>query len=297
MRIANVEGRAVLLTADDRGLDVYSISDGRWGPSPSSLYDDWSAFRAWAADRGPDEATGDDTVIRFDRSQLGPPSPHPRQILGVARNYDAALLDDTGGPRPAPPDHLPPVFTKYPSSLTGPDSTVELPAGGSTDWEVEVVVVIGQTARHIAPERAWDVVAGICLGQDLSERRTQSQGSTPQFSLAKSFPGFAPTGPWLTTPDELADPDDIRLGCANDGTTVQNGRTRALVFSIPTLISRLTQSVTLLPGDLVFTGTPDGVGQAADPPRFLQPGDTLDSWAEGIGELHQAFQASTHPNA
>jgi 2,4-didehydro-3-deoxy-L-rhamnonate hydrolase len=134
-------------------------------------------------------------------------------------------------------------------------------------------------------------VAGLTVGQDLSERITQTSGPSPQFSLGKSLPGFGPTGPWLVTPDEFDNPDDLELGCTIDGEQMQKGRTRDLVFSVPALISRLSHKLPLLPGDLLFTGTPAGVGLGRTPPRYLAPGEELVSYVRGIGELRQRFVA------
>jgi 2-keto-4-pentenoate hydratase/2-oxohepta-3-ene-1,7-dioic acid hydratase in catechol pathway len=129
-------------------------------------------------------------------------------------------------------------------------------------------------------------------GQDVSERVTQLAGPAPQFSLGKSFPGFAPTGPWVVTPDEFDDPDDLELTAAINGEEVQKGRTRELIFSVPLLVARLSAVLPLLPGDLVFTGTPAGVGLGRDPQRWLAPGDELVSRIEGIGELRQRFASA-----
>jgi 2-keto-4-pentenoate hydratase/2-oxohepta-3-ene-1,7-dioic acid hydratase in catechol pathway len=280
MRLANVDGRAVLLTADDRGIDVAAASDGKFGPELPSLYGDWDGFRVWA------ESTGDRADdVRFGRAQLGSPSPAPRQVVAIGLNYRAHAAESGFD---APGD-LPPTFTKFVSSLSGPDTEVVLPAGGHTDWEVELVVVIGRTAHRTPVERAWDHVAGLTVGQDLSERISQLAGPAPQFSLGKSFPGFAPVGPWLVTPDEVSDRDDLALGCAIDGETVQDGRTKDLIFPVAALVSKLSAALTLYPGDLIFTGTPAGVGVGREPQRFLQPGETLRSWVEGIGELRQTF--------
>ncbi|MGI5183384.1 fumarylacetoacetate hydrolase family protein [Dactylosporangium sp. CA-152071] len=194
----------------------------------------------------------------------------------------------------AVPDAPTVMFTKWPSCLTGPVTTVELPAGGSTDWEVELVVVIGATARNVPQERAWEHVAGLTVGQDLSERVRQTAGPSPQFSLGKSLPGFGPTGPWLVTPDELDDREDLELGCSVNGEEVQKGRTRELIFSVPAMVSKLSAALPLLPGDVLFTGTPAGVGMGRTPPRFLAPGDELVSYVTGIGELRQRFVAATN---
>jgi 2-keto-4-pentenoate hydratase/2-oxohepta-3-ene-1,7-dioic acid hydratase in catechol pathway len=188
---------------------------------------------------------------------------------------------------------LPPTFTKFVSSMSGPDSVVTLPPGGNTDWEVELVVVIGRTAQHVAEANAWDYVAGLSVGQDISERITQTAGPAPQFSLGKSFPGFAPVGPWLVTPDSVPDKDDLALGCSIDGEKVQDGHTSDLIFPVSSLIAKLSRIITLHPGDLIFTGTPSGVGLGRSPQRFLQDGQRLDSWIEGIGEVHQTFVAAS----
>jgi 2-keto-4-pentenoate hydratase/2-oxohepta-3-ene-1,7-dioic acid hydratase in catechol pathway len=286
MRIANVANRAVLLIDEKHGIDIHDASLGEFGPDQASLYDAWASFSTWAEQWRSDVQTRvRSSLVTFDRAQLGPPSPRPRQIFAIGRNYH---LDpaDIGTP---PPDVLPPTFTKFLSSLTGPDCQVQLPAGGATDWEVELVVVIGTEVCRLDEHDARSAVAGVCVGQDLSERVSQMAGAVPQFSLGKSFPNFAPTGPWLVTVDELTERDDIALGCTINGETVQEGATRSLIFSVPQLIARLSQTVTLLPGDLIFTGTPDGTGQSLTPPRFLVPGDRLRSWADGIGELHQTF--------
>jgi 2,4-didehydro-3-deoxy-L-rhamnonate hydrolase len=189
------------------------------------------------------------------------------------------------------PQELPPVFTKYISSISGPVSRVRLPEGGHTDWEVELVVVIGRRAEEVAEDEAWEHVAGLCVGQDISERITQMQSSAPQFGLGKSFPGFAPMGPWLVTSEEFVNPDDLELGCSIDGEEVQKGRTGDLIFSVPALISKLSAVLPLLPGDVIFTGTPAGVGLGRTPQRFLADGEELISYVEGIGELHQTFYA------
>lgn len=280
MRLANVNGRAVLLTADDQGIDVARASAGKFGPALSQVYDDWAGFCAWA-----ESAPTDTPVVTFERRELGSPSPAPRQVIAVGLNYRAHAAESGYDV----PEQLPPTFTKFVSSLAGPDVEVVLPRDGHTDWEVELVAVIGQTATRVAEERAWECVAGLTVGQDLSERISQHAGPAAQFSLGKSFPNFAPVGPWLVTPDEVPDRDDLALGASIDGEVVQDGRTRDLIFSVPSLISKLSETITLLPGDLVFTGTPAGVGFGRTPKRFLQPGEELRSWIEGIGEMRQVF--------
>jgi 2,4-didehydro-3-deoxy-L-rhamnonate hydrolase len=176
------------------------------------------------------------------------------------------------------------VFTKFPTCLTGPFDPIPIPVR-TVDWEVELVVVIGVRAEHARPADAWRHVAGLTVGQDISDRALQFEGQAPQFSMGKSYPGFGPLGPSVVTPDEVADPDNLELGCALDGEIMQHARTGDLIFGIAELIERLSAVCPLLPGDLIFTGTPSGVGAFRKPPVFLRPGQQLTSWIEGIGEL------------
>jgi 2-keto-4-pentenoate hydratase/2-oxohepta-3-ene-1,7-dioic acid hydratase in catechol pathway len=280
MQIANVAGRAQLIV-DGRAIDIHAASRGRFGPGPDALYDDWDRFREWAATA---TATGAASQP-FDPASCGPPSPQPRQVFAVALNYRAHAAESGTA---APSDPL--LFTKYVSAFTGPVTEVELPPG-NVDWECELVAVVARRARRVAPDDGWSYVAGLTVGQDLSERILQRSGPAPQFGLAKSHPGFAPTGPVLVTPDEFADPDDLALGCAVNDQTMQSARTSLMIFPVPALIAYLSRVVTLLPGDVIFTGTPSGVGMGRTPPVYLAPGDHLRSWVEGIGELHQRFVA------
>lgn len=280
MKLANVDGRAVLLTRDDAGIDVATASDGRFGPDPATIYKAWDSFTEWArtASTGPAEVT-------FTRDQLGSPSPQPRQIIAIGLNYDEHAKESGF----ESPDRLPPTFTKFVSSLSGPDTTVTIPLGGNVDWEVELVVVIGREAKDVTQAEAWNHVAGLAVGQDISERVSQLAGPAPQFSLGKSFPGFAPVGPWLVSPDEVPHRDDLALGCEINGESMQSGRTRDLIFPVAKLIAELSKPLTLLPGDIIFTGTPAGIGAGRKPPRFLRQGDHLHSWIQGIGALDQRF--------
>lgn len=281
MRTANLSGRLVVMTDDDTAVDVEQASGGRFGPDPQNVYERWSAFRAWAA--GADLSAG----RSFAAEDLGSPAPAPRQVLAVGLNYSAHAAESGF----EVPDTLPPVFTKYASSITGPITEVRLPEGGHTDWEVELVAVIGEPAYQVGEDDGWLYVAGLTVGQDISERITQLTGPAPQFGLGKSFPGFSPMGPYLVTPDALTDSDDLELGCSINGEEVQKGRTRDLIFSVPTLIARLSAILPLLPGDVVFTGTPAGVGMGRTPQRWLADGDVLVSHVQGIGELRQTFRA------
>ena len=169
-------------------------------------------------------------------------------MFGIGLNYrDHAA--ESGLPVP---DGEPPVFTKFPSCITGPHGDIELPPGGHVDWEVELVAVIGRRAHRVPAARALEHVAGYAVGQDISERVLQLASTPPQFSMGKSLPGFGPVGPWLVTLDELADPGDLALGCEINGEPVQSSRTSQLIFGVPALVANLSASVLLLPGDIIL---------------------------------------------
>lgn len=281
MRIANAAGRLVLMTPDARALDVEIASDGRFGADPQSVYDRWDEFRTWA------ETAPLDSAEPIGENRLGAVTPRPPQVFAVGLNYrDHAA--ESGFELPAEPL----VFTKYASSFTGPTGDITL-SPGDVDWEVELVAVIGAGGHAIAEDRAWSHVAGLTLGQDISDRVAQFAAPPPQFGLGKSYPGFSPVGPQLVTVDELRDdghdPDDLELGCLVNGDSVQKSRTSDMIFTVPAIVARLSAIVTLLPGDVVFTGTPAGVGVGMTPPRFLQPGDELTTWCTGIGEMRHRF--------
>jgi 2,4-diketo-3-deoxy-L-fuconate hydrolase len=279
MRLANHAGRAVVVTGDDRAVDVAGASDGRFGPDIGAIYDDWDAFREWTGTFDP--AGGE--AVALDPTLLGPPSPRPRQVFGIGLNYREHAAE-TGQEVP----RIPATFTKFPTCITGPFAEVVLPSA-YVDWEVELVVVMGRRAHLVGEAEAWSHVAGVTVGQDLSERVVQ-RAAGGQFSLGKSYPGFGPTGPWLVTVDELDDPDDLGLRCTLDGEVVQDARTGDMIVAVPSLVRVLSEVVALLPGDIIFTGTPSGVGVARDPRRFLAPGQVVESWIEGIGTMRNRMQ-------
>jgi 2,4-didehydro-3-deoxy-L-rhamnonate hydrolase len=285
MRIANISGRLCLIAgtrADNyHAVDVHTASNGKFDADPAAVYPRWQEFTAWAASAALPEPEP------FAPEALGSPSPSPRQVFGIGLNYDDHAAESGFGR----PESGPPVFTKFPSCITGANVEVVLPPGGHTDWEVELVAIIGETAAHVPAGRAWRHVAGVAVGQDISERILQLAATPPQFSLGKSFPGFGPVGPWLVTPDEFSDPDDLELGCSINGEQMQKGRTSKLIFGVPELIEELSRVTPLLPGDVIFTGTPGGVGMARSPQRWLAPGDVLTSYIEGIGEMRHTFVA------
>ncbi|HYL50899.1 MAG TPA: fumarylacetoacetate hydrolase family protein [Acidimicrobiia bacterium] len=277
MKLANADGRAVLVI-DGGTVDVEQASGGRLPTDPQAIYERWDDLRALAEGIGAPTAPLDVTRLRA-------PVPHPRQVFAIGMNYAAHAAE--GG---VDPPGFPPTFTKFPTCLTGPDATVVLPSE-FVDWEVELVVVIGRTAYEVPIGGGWAHVAGVTVGQDLSERMVQLRPPVPQFSLGKSFPGFGPSGPWVVTPDELSHPDDLEIGCTVNGEEVQKSRTSDLIFGVDALMHHLSSITPMLPGDLIFTGTPSGVGGARTPPWFLAPGDELESTIEGIGTIHTHFVA------
>jgi 2-keto-4-pentenoate hydratase/2-oxohepta-3-ene-1,7-dioic acid hydratase in catechol pathway len=281
LRIGNLSGRLSLFVVGG-AVDVEKASAGRFGPDPQDVYPRWDEFGDWY--RSADLSD----VVAFDPTELGPPTPAPAQVFAIGLNYAEHAAESSF----AVPDTFPPVFTKFRTALAGPVTTVTLPPGGNVDWEVELVAVIGRRAEHVPAAEAWSHIAGLTVGQDISERISQLSGPAPQFSLGKSFPGFAPLGPWLVSVDEFSDPDDLELHCAVDGETVQHGRTRDFVFGVGALVEGLSRVTPLLPGDVIFCGTPSGVGVGRKPPRFLAAGQELVSRIEGIGELRQRFVAA-----
>lgn len=278
MKFANVNGRLHLLQDSDgatlRGADVATASGAELPSDPPAAFVRWDEVTAWARDyAGPF-----DQAIAVE--QLGPPSPAPAQIFAIGVNY-ADHLAEAGWDQP----DVPMVFPKLLPAVAAPFGVVELSAE-DVDWEVEVVAVIGRRARRVPARDAWSHVAGLTAGQDFSARRIQMRPEQqPQFSLGKSLPGFAPIGPVVATPDEFPDPDDVELSCAINGERLQHSSTRHLVFSIPALVEYLSHATTLLPGDLIFTGTPAGVGGALSPPRFLKEDDVVDTYVAGIGSM------------
>ncbi|KRE80282.1 hypothetical protein ASG71_04190 [Arthrobacter sp. Soil763] len=263
-----------------RGLDIEESSGGRFSSQTAELFPDWEALREWAT-----SANFDATSARtLDFDELQAPVATPRQVFAIGMNYkDHAAEVNLDLPS------TPAVFTKYVSSLTGALETVELPSE-AVDWEVELVAVVGIGGRDIPKDTALDHVAGYMVGQDLSDRALQfAGGGAPQFSVAKSYKGFAPTGPWITSSDEVADPGNLSMTCSRGDEVLQEGNTSNLVFDLPYLIHHLSSVVELYPGDLIFTGTPDGVGFGRSPQQYLVPGDELVSSIEGLGEIRQRF--------
>lgn len=275
MKLANQSGRAVIVL-DEQVADVATVSEGRFGPDVMTLYRDWDEFVAFASTVT--APTG--TLVT---AELRNPIPQPRQVFAIGLNY-RSHAEEAGMAIP----EVPAVFTKFPTSLAGPFDTVAI-TGHAVDWEAELVAVIGRPADRVDEADAWSHVAGLAVGQDISDRHLQFAAGS-QFSLGKSRRGYGPLGPWVVTLDEVDDPDDLALGCTLNGEKMQDARTSDLIFTVPQLIAELSSVLPLLSGDIIFTGTPAGIGAVRQPPRFLQPEDVLETWVEQVGTIRNRFQ-------
>jgi 2,4-didehydro-3-deoxy-L-rhamnonate hydrolase len=226
-----------------------------------------------------ERVSSDGAPVDLDDVTLTAPIPRPGKIICVGLNYrDHAA--ETGKPIPTEPV----LFAKFANSVVGDDATVAIPAVVSeADWEAELGVVIGRRARRVPRDRALDHVAGYCCMNDLSARDLQRSGG--QWTRGKAIDGFLPMGPALVTADEVADPQNLAISCRVNDEVMQQSNTREMVFEVAELVSIISQTVTLEPGDCIATGTPPGVGMARTPPRFLHPGDVVVVAIEGLGEL------------
>ena len=215
-------------------------------------------------------------------TRLGSPVARPSKIICIGLNY-ADHAKETNATPPAEPV----IFMKATSAIVGPFDEVVIPKNSvKTDWEVELAVVIGKKASYVAEANAMEYVAGYCLHNDISEREFQlEKGGT--WDKGKGCDTFAPLGPWLVTKEEVADVHQLKLWLTVNGTTMQNGTTANLIFNIPFLIAYLSRFMTLLPGDVISTGTPAGVGLGFNPPVYLKAGDTMELGIDGLGSSKQ----------
>jgi len=218
-------------------------------------------------------------VVALSEVTLLSPVPPPSKVICVGLNYrDHAI--ESGLPIP----ETPLIFAKFPSSVVGPGAAVVLPEDSNeVDWEVELAVVIGSAARHVSESAALDIVFGYTVSVDVSARDLQISDGQPV--RAKSYDTFCPVGPWLVTVDELGEANDLGIGLKVNGEALQDSRTSELVFGVRQIVAFCSRVATLNPGDLILTGTPNGTGYGLDPQRYLNPGDEIVAWVEGIGEL------------
>ncbi|MCY3630947.1 MAG: fumarylacetoacetate hydrolase family protein [Bacteroidota bacterium] len=217
-------------------------------------------------------------------SRMAPPIARPSKIVCVGLNY--ALHAKESGMDP-PPE--PVLFFKASSAICGPYDDLIIP-GNKTDWEVELAVVIGKRASYVTAEQAPNYIAGYMLHNDYSERESQLERGG-QWVKGKSFDTFAPLGPFLATADEIPDPNNLKLWLSVNGTMLQNSTTSDFIFDVWEVISYTSHFMTLLPGDVISTGTPAGVGLGLNPQRYLQPGDVVELGIEGLGKARQVARA------
>jgi 2-keto-4-pentenoate hydratase/2-oxohepta-3-ene-1,7-dioic acid hydratase in catechol pathway len=214
--------------------------------------------------------------------RLGPCVAQPGNFLAIGLNYVQHAIETNA---PIPTDPI--IFNKAPSCVSGPDDDVLLPPGSrKTDWEVELAFIIGRTALRVSESEALNHVAGYCICNDVSEREFQLERSG-QWTKGKMFPTFGPLGPWLVTPDEVGDVQNLRLWLELNGDRIQDSNTSDMIFSIAKIISEVSQYVELQPGDVITTGTPQGVGLGMKPERYLKAGDRMVLGIQGLGEQHQ----------
>ena len=223
----------------------------------------------------------------IDKSErLASPIARPSKIVCIGLNYvDHAR--ETNATIPAEPI----IFMKASSAIVGPNDDVVIPRGSEkTDWEVELGVVIGKTAKYVSEADALDYVAGYCVTNDVSERAFQTERSG-QWTKGKSCDTFGPLGPWLVTKDEVPDPQNLGMWLTVNGEKMQDGSSKTMVYGVAFLVSYLSQFMSLHPGDVISTGTPPGVGMGLKPPRYLKAGDVVELGIEGLGTQKQTFKA------
>ena len=223
------------------------------------------------------------SLPRVDGSpRLGPPVTGIGKIIAIGMNYRSHAVETGSAPRAEPL-----VFSKAITALSGPNDPVMIPRGSTqTDWEVELAVIIGSVTRYVDENRALDFVAGYAVINDVSERSFQRERGG-QFIKGKSADTFAPLGPWLVSRDEIPDPQKLALWLDLNGQRRQGATTADMIFPVSYLISHVSQFMTLMPGDVIATGTPPGVGLGCTPPEYLKPGDVLELGVEGLGKQRQ----------
>lgn len=270
-RLANVDGRAALVAGGDY-YDLETISAGGYGTDPMAALDDPQGLSTLS-----DSLAGREPTGSLADAMLGPPVPRPQKSFGIGLNYQAHA--DEGG-MDVPKNPL--VFTKFPSCIVGPTADVELRSDG-VDYEGELLVVIGPGGKDIAKHDAWHHVVGVAVSQDISDRPAQFAAKPPHFDLGKSFDTFGPIGPVLVSVDEIADKDNLRIVTKVNDEVRQDATTASMIFDVPTLIQYLSRITTLVTGDVIFTGTPEGIG--ASQGKFLQDGDVITTTIDGIGTI------------
>ena len=276
-RFGCVNGRAILVADSLTGyIDVEKFSDGKLPSDPMQCFARWSEVCSLA-----DMLTSTKAVelTTLDLSKLDCPVPRPRQIFAVGVNYKAHAAEMNHG---LPKEPL--VFTKFPSSLNRPYGQLKL-VGEKCDYEAELVAVVAKDGRNISLADAWSHVAGLCVGQDFSDRALQYANTPPQFSLGKSRAGFTTIGPWITDAASLATRGNLEMSCRVSGEVTQHTQTDDMIFEIPDIIAYLSSICELFAGDVIYTGTPSGVGAGRTPQRFLRSGDVVETTIQDLGTI------------
>lgn len=224
--------------------------------------------------------------LAVGESRLGPCVAGTGKFICIGLNYSDHAAETNAQ---VPPEPI--IFMKATSAIVGPHDDLLVPRGSmKTDWEVELAVVIGRKAKYVSEAEALDYVAGYCIAHDVSERSFQTERHG-QWTKGKSCDTFGPIGPWLVTREEVPDPQNLPMWLKVNGETMQNGSTRTMVYGVAYLVSYLSQFMSLLPGDIISTGTPPGVGMGMKPQRFLKPGDVVELGIEGLGKQRQQVRA------
>lgn len=283
-RLANIENRAALV-ADGFYYDLEKLSNGEVNSDPMLALNSLETLADLNARLVDATPTGEIKDVL-----PGPPVPRPRNCFAIGLNY-RNHAEEAGLEIP----EVPMVFTKHPSCLTGPVGNVEM-RSDYVDYEAELVAVIGRGGKDIKAKDAWSHVAGLCVGQDISDRPAQFSANPPQFNLAKSFDTFGPIGPVLVSPDELEDPNSLEIECRVNDEVRQKDNTKDFIFDISSIIAYLSEFVTLKTGDVIYTGTPGGIG--ATQGKYLKDGDSLTTSIEGIGVMeNKCVRISNHSRA
>ena len=276
-RFGSVGGRAVLVADSLAGfVDIEKFSGGKLPSDPMACIERWSEVCSLAKSLASAKTT-ELTPLDFDK--LDCPVPRPRQIFAVGVNYKAHAAEMNHG---LPKEPL--VFTKFPSSLNRPHGQIKL-VGEKCDFEAELVAVIAKGGRNISVTDAWSHVAGLCAGQDFSDRALQYANTPPQFSLGKSRAGFAAIGPYITDAATLATRGNLEMTCRVSGEVMQHTQTDDMIFESPDIIVYLSSICELFAGDVIYTGTPSGVGAGRTPQRFLRAGDIVETTIQDLGTL------------
>ena len=282
-KLANVNGKSSLISGESY-YDINTISQGKISSDPSKVLDSLNDLHELSSKIDNYKATG-----LIENSLLGAPIINSRNCFAVGLNYKAHA-EESGMEIP----QFPMVFTKHTSCIVGPFEDIQM-RSDIVDYEAELVVVIGKKGKNITIDNAWEHVAGLTVGQDISDRAVQFHATPPQFNLGKSFDTFGPIGPFLVSPDLVTNKNSVQIECYVNDELRQESSTDDLIFTVPDIISYISEFLTLTPGDLIFTGTPSGVG--ATQGKLLKHGDIVTTSIKEIGTIkNKCVRINDHSN-